>query len=86
MGTITKGLIAIMLDGGMYSEMITDPITYHGYKETIQNLEDVIEEIDVEIMLRPQSINNLLDHRSSLQKRLDKLNNTKNLNMPSISD
>ena len=74
-----------MLDHGMYSTMEIDPIAYHGYRETIQNLEDVIEEIDVEILLRPQDTDKLLDHRISLQKRLDELNMTKMKNTPAVS-
>lgn len=70
-----------MLDYGMYSTMKLDPIAYHGYKETIQNLENVIEEIDVELLLRPQDSDRLLEHRFSLQTRLDKLNNTKEREM-----
>lgn len=75
-----------MLDYGMYSNMVLDPIAYHGYKETIQNLEDIIEEIDVELLLRPQNSDRLLEHRFSLQNRLDKLNNTKNIEMPTVRE
>jgi len=70
----------------MYSNMVLDPIAYHGYKETIQNLEDIIEEIDVELLLRPQNSDRLLEHRFSLQNRLDKLNNTKNIEMPTVRE
>lgn len=82
---ITKRLISIMLEHGMYSTMTIDPIAYHGYRETIENLENVIEEIDVEILLRPKDTDKLLDHRSSLQKRLDALNMTKMENTPAVS-
>lgn len=83
---LTLNLIKIMINNGFYSTIIIDPIAYHGYKETISTLREVIEEIDVELLLRPQDTNILLDHRISLQKRLDALESCKTKAMPSITN
>ena len=86
MSTITKLTIQIMLSElGYYSNMKLDPIAYHGYRETTENLQNVIEEIDVELLLRPKDTNALLDHRISLQKRLDSLKIEKQINTPAVA-
>ncbi len=83
---LTKGVISIMLsEDGFYSKMKMCPIEYHGYRETVENVEELIEEIDVELMLKPQYSDNLLDHRNSLSKKLDKLKIERQLNTPAIS-
>lgn len=82
----TKSTIEIMLKYGMYSKMEMDPIKYHGYKETIPNLEETIDEIDIELLLRPQDADRLLDHRLSLSKRLDALRIEKWNNTPGAFD
>lgn len=82
---ITLGLIKIMLDHGFYSTMKLDPIDYHGYRETIQNLTDVIEEIEVEMLLKPDFKDKLTITKDKLQKRLDTLTQEKLRNMPAVN-
>ncbi|MBB2149158.1 hypothetical protein [Pedobacter gandavensis] len=81
---ITKSLIQIMLNDGYYSTMNIDPMKHHGYNETIELLTEVLEEIEVECLLRPQDIDKLLDHRNSISKRLYTLEADKRNSMPSV--
>lgn len=67
---LTKSLIQLMLNDGYYSTMDMDPIEYHGYTETIETLTEVLEEIEVELLLRPKDSDKLLVHRTNISIRL----------------
>lgn len=74
----------IMCENGYYNAMNIDPIDFHGYLETKENLEQVLEEIDIELLLRPEFADKLLDLRSNISSRLEIQQHLKHINTPSV--
>lgn len=61
-----------------YSEMAICPLAYHGYKETESNIKSVMEEIQYELTVYPESCDILLDQLNSMKSKLANLKNNIN--------
>jgi hypothetical protein len=53
-----------------YAEMKICPLAYHGYRETENNIKQVIEEIRYELSVYPENCDILLDQIGGLNHKL----------------